>query len=146
LQNRPIGKMLSGVKPQMRQAICTTDCQIFVRRANLLGANLVAGEARAVSTIQVEERLPNQKSNVGTRSPNATPCGNGCCDASWPGFPKTAPAMDLGEKVLKEFTRDTYSRKTGGGKVSKPPHRQWGKEFMFAFKGHLFTNPEYDPP
>jgi hypothetical protein len=49
---------------------------------------------------QIAERLPNQKSNVGTRSPNATPCGNGCCDASRPGYPQTAPAMGLGEKVL----------------------------------------------
>jgi hypothetical protein len=43
-------------------------------------------------------------------------------------------------------TRDTYSRKTGGGKVSLLPYRLWGNEVTLTRRGHLFTNLRYDPP
>jgi hypothetical protein len=94
--------------------------------------------------IQLEERLPNQKSNVGTRSPNATPCGNGCCDASRPGYPKTAPAMGLGEKVLVAGTRRGASvlilarflvpraDLLGGAHVLKNPHAESQRVMSYA--------------
>jgi hypothetical protein len=43
-------------------------------------------------------------------------------------------------------TRDTLSRKTGGDKVSKLPHRHWGNEVTLTRRGHFITNLDYDPP